>query len=554
MSSNDRKPYLTSTVLDQYLLNASADNLSCQIEMIAIIQTPDGYTYVSDRNKYVDGVFYEAKLKFPTISRTIGEWISNELEFSTLTLELNNSDGSYNKYLPSGASFNSWIGKTVEIKIGLRDVGTTYKTIFYGTVTEVAGVTRSTKSITIIARDSWDKLNVNFPTLTLSTGLFPYLENDKVGKMIPLVLGDWTYSANKAAVPGIVVNGNDPNVYEFFTQNVRCLISVNPLVSIDTSNIYLRRSSDFIPIPSSSIALVTAYGFEVIQDLSSFQIASENWKFSTGDEFFCQCVGGEGDNIIDQAQYILENYSGVVSGDYDSTWSLFASKGSVSSVKSRIWLQEPQPVVQYVLSLLEQVRLEAFVNRDRKLSISSLQFDDWIPDSSFIIKNWDVERDTFKPSLDERNNFNRSQAFYNYEPVVEDNALTTKFFKNQAAITQVGKAITKNLVFPNLYITADVETQLTEMLKLASGFCEQIDLTVTWRALLLDLGNFVRVNVQIGSTQFDYVPSIIRVINYNPEGIKLEMKLWSFQMFPFSTWNPGYAGIVSGELGTITAE
>ena len=122
------------------------------------------------------------------------------------------------------------------------------------------------------------------------------------------------------------------------------------------------------------------------------------------------------------------------------------------------------------------------------------------------------------------------------------------------AILQSGKEITKLLIYPNLYIESDVVTQATETLKLVSGYREIITLSLTNRAILKDLGEWVTLDVQIGSTQFVDVPCQIREISYSPNGLKLPMRLWAFTMLPFTGWNPEYTGIVGGQNATIVGE
>lgn len=168
MSGSDRTPWKTATVLDQSFLDSCADNLTCALEMICEIELPGGgKIYASDRNKYVGDRFYEALLNFPSIEQTIGEWLENEFEFSTVTLQLSNVDERFNDYLPSGSLFSSWIGKTVVVKLGLRDVASTYRTIFSGKITDIGGIGRTTKTIVIISRDQNDVLNTQFPQTTL---------------------------------------------------------------------------------------------------------------------------------------------------------------------------------------------------------------------------------------------------------------------------------------------------------------------------------------------------------------------------------------------------
>jgi hypothetical protein len=281
--------------------------------------------------------------------------------------------------------------------------------------------------------------------------------------------------------------------------------------------------------------------------------------------FYVRCKGvslaAHSDNIVSQAKYLLKTFGGLQDADFSPRWESMRDKvsaahpqDSLATVKGRVWLQEPKNLLEYVLSLLEQVRLEAFVNADLKLDLNSLHLSDWQATPSHIIRNWDVERDSFSPELDESTNFNRAQAVYSYEPISGENAKATSYFRNQDAITQAGREITKRVVYPNLYVQADVENQLKETLKLASAYSEHISLTCTWRSILLDLGSFVTLNVNIGATVFTAIPAMIREIGYNPEGVKMQVKLWSFQMVPFPGWNPGHVGIVGGYNATIAKE
>ena len=170
------------------------------------------------------------------------------------------------------------------------------------------------------------------------------------------------------------------------------------------------------------------------------------------------------------------------------------------------------------------------------------------------MKNWDVEAGSFSPKLDDRNNFNRAAGSFNFLPSRNENFQETAVFRNAAAILQVGKTISKRIVFPNLYVSTDVVYQLKEILKIASGYIEVIETTLTWRSMLLDIGDFVKVNVSIQGTQFTDVPAIIREIGYDPSGIKIPIKLWSFQLLPFPGYSPTFSGITGGSTATIAQE
>lgn len=573
MSGKNRQRYLTETVLDQEFLDWCHDNLECRLEMICEIETPTGYIYASDRNKYVGAFFYEALLVFPVIGRTIGEWLAPEIQFSSLTVELSNADERFNDILPGGANFNSWIGKNVTVKMGLAEISSTYKTIFKGKITDVGGMKRSVKSITIVARDDYDRLSVSFPGTVLTKDTYASIEDSIAGTILPVIYGDFTVSlgSEPAIVPSYVTNG--ALAIPFPGTNVKLRISENDLVSFDSTEVYLRRGDIYVQVPGTEIVNIGAGNktFEVLTDTATLWVPDEvdplipyiAYVYTSGDLFFVRVkgkdLGAYDDNLVSQAKDILLTYGGVVGGDFDANWETYRDKASpaqsnIAGIKSRVWIQEPTSVIQYALSMLEQVRLEAFIDRDQKIKISSLHFEDFNAAPSFTIRNWDVVKDTFRPQLDDRNNFNRAQAAYDFHPDQGENAFTSPIHKNTTSITQIGKAISKRIVFPNLYILSDVENQTIEILRMASSTFEVIDVKNTWRSLLLDIGDFVLIDVKIGSTQFDSVPALVRDIGYDPNGMTTDLKLWSFMLCPFPGYTPAFSGTVGGYNATITKE
>jgi hypothetical protein len=72
--------------------------------------------------------------------------------------------------------------------------------------------------------------------------------------------------------------------------------------------------------------------------------------------------------------------------------------------------------------------------------------------------------------------------------------------------------------------------------------------------MLLDLGDFVFIDLAVGGIVYSNVPCMIRSIGYDPAGLKLPLTLWSFQMTPFPNYTPGYAGTVGGYAAAITQE
>lgn len=637
MSNSNRRAYLTATVLDQALLDACHDNLECKLEMVCEIETPDGVIYASDRNKYVGERFYEALLKFPVISRTVGEWLSNELQFSTLTLSLSNVDGRFNKYLQGGASYAGWVGKSITVSIGLAEQASTYVPVFRGKVTPVGGFKRNVKAITLIARDQYDQLNDGFPTAIFKAADYPKMEPQYLGKIIPIIYGDYRTATEPvpAAIPAYPVNGHDPFVHfepvdvalavgvataqdhdldaldqiQFETdgslpsplvaginyyvrnptadtfqvsilaagaliafsgpqsgshkfkpgtlstrENVRMVVAGNDLFALD--GYFLKRNDTYYQIPATEIVNIGTgnRSFEIKQD-GLIWVDTEKFLFTMGDEFAMQLrgkdLGAYSSNYVWIARDMLMTYGGLSSGDFDANFATFRDS---TPALCRAYIDETKPLFSYVNSMLEQVLLETFPDRNLRIKINSLRFADWPAVPDYVIKNWDIERDSFNTSIDERNNFNRVQGVYNLLPNVGEEARSTAVYRNDAAIAQAGIAISKKIAFPNMYRESDVVEYLTSMLELASSTLEKVSFNLTWRSLRKDVGDFVCLDAKIGSAIYDNAPVMLRFVGYDPQGPKLVCEGWSMQMVPYPGWAPGYAGIVGGDGAAITQE
>ena len=574
-TTSDRKPYLTATVLDQAFLDECHGNESNALEMVCEIGTPSVTIYASDLNKYVGSQFYEALLEFPVISRTIGEWLQPSLKFSDVVLKLSNVDGRFNSVLPGGISFNSWIGRPVEVFLGLREVSSTYQKLFSGSVHQQGGFSRDTFTVSVVARDDFDQINIPFPSTVLSDASYPDIESANANITVPLIYGDWTVNveAGSASVPAYCTNGENVNVNgdTGFTVNAHFVISENANREFDTSEVYLVRGEEVTKFDAADIVNVNV-------DKNEFEIRQSGtipaavttlpdgsiYEFARGETIFVKVKGqdigaGRQDNIVWQAWHILRHQGGVDGSDFDANWATFRDKAApaesaISTFKSRVWIQQPQGVVEYALSLLEQVRLEMFLSRDLKLKLSAVHFDEFEASPSYEVNELDIVEDTFTPSItDEDTNFNRAKAAYNFVGNRNEELQETRIYKNQDSIDQTF-AISKLISFPNLYEEATVITQLSEIIKLSSGLIEYIDLELTWRSMLLDIGDFVKINVNIDGAVFENVPAMVREIGYDPDGIKIKAKLWSFQMIEFTGYTPGYTGSVGGEFATIDPE
>lgn len=576
MSSSDRRPYETATTLDQSLLNECAENLVCDLRMICNIDVPTGSfptntLYLSDRNMVVGTNFYSARVKFPVIKRTVGEILTPVVKFSTQTIQCNNSDGYFNSILPGGANYDSFINRRLTIKIGLAEEQNTFDSniVFDGFVTEVGGFSRDMSSFTIVARDKFDDLNETFPNTVFTASSYPDIEDGLLGQPKPIIIGDWTTNIEEtkgSSIPSLVVNSldEDMNGSISHTNNVQLVISENTNNTFDNTSVILVRSSIAYTIDSADISniSVSKNSFEIVQN-GTTTIDGSAYTFKSSDKFYCRVKGQEidggnvyPDNAVEQARYILVTFAGASPSNFSSNWDTLRDKNSpaqsaIVNIKSRVYVQKPEKILMYALSMLEQIRCEAFINRNQEIDIATNHWEDFDDSPSIILREWDIERGSFKPRISDRNNFNRVQSFFNNLPELKQNYQATTFFKQQDSINQ-SKDVGKGLVFPNLYILSDVENQTKEYLKFTCGFREDIIFTTTWKFLLMDLDDWISVSVNIGGTIFDGVPARIRDMNFSSKGMKVSFRCWSMQMLPFELWQPGYNGIVGGQNAVIT--
>lgn len=192
-----RAYYTESTSLSKDTLYKMFAGGESNIELIAEVYGMTGLSQgvvirVSDRPKYVGRFFYHGRVKFPKIERKLPPLLSSQLSFSELELVINNCDGFYNDLLIGGNKYSPFVGAAASFSVGLRDLQNTYFSVFRGTVHAEGGVERTKDTITLRAREYFEYFNSKAPFPTITAEEFPSAPKESIGKMIPLVIGDWS--------------------------------------------------------------------------------------------------------------------------------------------------------------------------------------------------------------------------------------------------------------------------------------------------------------------------------------------------------------------------
>lgn len=228
--------------LSQELLDASHPFI--ELNWIADIEIAEGVTLrVSDRNIYVedengDPRFYEARAEnAPQTLSTAGEWLNPKFEIGNVTIMLNNRDGHFNQYLPQGENYVQWLGGKVKIFVGFGEKRSNYTEVFRGIIPHKKGVETTLESISINAYDRFEEDEVPIPATTFDKTNYPFVDPDKIGKVLPIVYGDWTEEVGEFGhIPAFCTNAVDTNVSAYVWA-----ISENALRSID--EVWLHRGN-----------------------------------------------------------------------------------------------------------------------------------------------------------------------------------------------------------------------------------------------------------------------------------------------------------------------
>lgn len=231
--------------LSQELLDACFPFI--ELQWIADIKLSNvAHFKVSNRNIYVEDEngsprFYEARVaKAPNISITLGEWLAPNFEIGDFKLDLNNRDGYFNDWLPQGEKYLQWIGAEVSVKVGFGEKLSNYYEVFRGFVSNKQGITGTHEQISIKCYDRTFEDEVVIPTTTFDKTNYPNVDTDNVGKVLPLVYGDWSSEVGDfGEIPAYCGNAYDP-----LTQVFNWIISENALQEI--GDVYLHRGDSVV--------------------------------------------------------------------------------------------------------------------------------------------------------------------------------------------------------------------------------------------------------------------------------------------------------------------
>jgi hypothetical protein len=583
--ANDRRvnAYEKATSLDQAMLDETFKGGETEIHTIGVLtKTVGGNTYTlrfSDRAKFVGDNYYQGRAKFPDIKRTVGELVAPELQFSEMEVQLNNVDGFYNHYLSGGADYFSFIGSRLVIQVGIRDVAGTYFTIFDGKVPDEDGFNIDRQSITIRARDKADTLNKATGLPTINDVDYPSAPQESYGKVIPLAIGDWTvgYTVNaNSGTLAITISGTQYAIITDSPNNFYggligypvgggfFVFSVGSYTPETILSCHVKRGNNLLQVNFTATPY-NAAGYWAVQVLSCnlFGGGTVAYVHQDGDVATISVkipyTVGQYSNPILIAQQLLYTLGDLTSLDLDMTsWNSLSTKSTppqsaMTAILARIWIGEEQDkILETVLGLLEQVRVELYWNNVGKIALRSIHPEDFSSHGSTRIEQIHIDESSLKVTSDQRNFFNKAIGNFAFTPVIGKTQLQTVTRKNQNSIDKADKEVLKGIDLPALYVESDATLQIDEFIRFYSSSQQYVEANIAWTALLRDLTEVVMINYIVGSIDFNNKPMKIRDITFKPSTACLTFKLLSFANFPYTGYAPANAAqMLSSQTQTI---
>lgn len=585
-SDRRRNAYLDATALSQDMLDETFLGGENQIEAVGVLTKTVGETTYTLRfatfPKYVGDNYYEGRATFPQVQRTLGELQAPTLQFSQFEVVLDNQDGFYNAYLPEGADYFSPIGARLVISIGLRDVASSYITVFDGFVPEQDGFEVDRQTITIRATDKFNDLNRRSPLPFVTEDDFPDAPTDVLGKIIPFVLGDWeagfdvaddagTISVNDGMANVNVKTARAGNFYGgvvgYFVGGGFFVFSIGTYTPDAITACYIRRGENLMQVDFNATPQNTAGYWSV--EVTALQVdpsGTTAYQYQTGDVAVIAVKvpydTGKYSNAIEIAEQMLFTLAGKSSGDLDTAaWDALKAKSTpapsdMTTLKARKWIgEEKDSVLDLVLSSLEEVRVEMWVNLAGLITLSTLHPEDFPAPAAAAarIDALEIDEETLKVSADERTFFNQANLNYAFTPVTKRTMLATSQFKNQTSIDKSGKRVIKTIDAPSLYVEADAVNQLKEFLRFYSTGLMFVKATVSWIHLRRDLAEFVAFNYDTGSVSYSEAPMMTRELSIDLLTAAVTFRLLSLANFSYAGYSPANASrFLSGADASIT--
>jgi hypothetical protein len=576
--------------------------------IVLIIDDTAGILRFADKPLFVDGHFYDARIKIPEIKNQLSELLDPALEFSEVEITIDNNDGAYNKYLVGGAQYTSFIGAKCRISYGVGDVASTgYIQIFEGLVHQEGAASRNVKTITFRARDVLANLigmkltpDVISATMTPAT---PVSVTFNENVTWPYVLGDWSYDRyTNTGFGGLGTNDNNIRdvavcegikgtylgIYEFtgkglvgengqaFTGQLHVVAVCDTVVAPDhmqkvgdTNNTAVKfRPHNFV-IQNDQIISIGNLVYDFFRfnatDTKHYYVFDGFWQsavtsnvytWQSGDVFIFYTYPATiadaktNDDPVTMAKTMLLSFGLLTEPNFDGfTWGDYATPG-----QSFRWYYEKddRTLIQIVLSILKQHRLDLFLTKELTVKLCSLRTEKLpTPAGSRQIENLDISEDSVQIELLRKEFMNYAQGKFNFLPVSGETIDSTAVRRNLQSSVKSSNFSGKLIDLPNHADPTITTAHVDELVRLFAAGLEFVDFQLSYKHIDIEPGEFVTVSFSPGFTVFDNVPMQVRSVNIDPETAFIQVRCVGLGNYAWTAYEPTN---VAQFLSTSSAE
>lgn len=478
---------------------------------------------------------WEGRCKTPSMSWDLGPQDQAFANLGTVQIEIDNTDGALNAYLPGGASYSAirWPEARIDVYTGGTDGGniTAMLKEFSGSI-PIGGLRTSPTAVLLSVNDLRETYNVTFGAYTVTSTAYPSALADDVNQTVARVIGDYTgIDADQA----FRIRCTNTSTYQFKVNDgpysatglvvYKDGVAITP-ASTDTTNGLLTISSG-----DYNAASVYTAKFEGYQD--GVANCPTSW------------------HPVDVIYWLLNTIGGVPVGDID-TASFTAAKAAGDSFTVRRYVTDQTTVFQEVNRIAFECGYDIFVNRSGQFEIQ--WFAPIISATAPSLTERNIIDGTFATELDPDQiycnritvNYNDLYGGYSAETYTEDTTEQTTF----------GKVVEKNYVFYWLYSLSEITTSIQRKLFFWKRMPEVVDIAAVWEssttsdavysAFLADgiritLYRFSAAEFWIRRCGLDLLSGTIGFRAVNMDSIP-NIGVWDDNTLP----RPGYWGDVSG--------
>jgi hypothetical protein len=558
--------------------------------------------YFADKPLYIDGVYYESRLKIPEIKNQLSDLLEPSIEASEVTLTLDNSDGFYNDYLVGGTKYTSFVGSIVKVYYGVGDVlSTGYIRVFWGQVHQEGAVTRNVKTLTVRARDVL--------SIYVGTKLTPEIILTDVGipavdikltekKTWPYMIGDWSVDRNADTTFPDSSNGNTNNVrqvsvvegfegvylgtYNFdgqgavgengvsFSGTLHVVAVCNAVASThhmhlvtDGEGTAKLRPHNFVVQDDRLISIGNdMYDFWTGPDTTgvlkyyvfdtSWQsaLAEVQYEWKSGDKFLFLTYPADDadvctyDDPVSAAKILMKTFANLDDAAFDGfSWSEYTT--AAQRFRWGYFESEAKPLIEIALSFLKQHRLDMFLTKDVTFKLTSLKTE-VLPTVAVIrqVENLDIDEDSVQLETLRKEHMNYAQGKYNFLPFYRQTIDSTPVRTNYQSLNRAFISVGKLIDMPNHSDLTIVQEHIDEWLRLLGAGLEFVDMKVSYKHIDIEPGEFISVTFSPGFHVFDNAPMQVRSVSIDPQSAFIEIRCLGLANYAWTAYEPANVALL----------